>query len=117
MSRQNLPFAYGTADAGGEIAQLRQALALAEELAGTGGGPEEPALDEAARVSAAYHAAAPIVQRRFDGEAARTARWSAAGLEALITLEQRGWPVKPAAGRLAEELHKALGRLRDIVSA
>jgi hypothetical protein len=35
----------------------------------------------------------------------------------LITLEQRGWPVKPAAGRLAEELHKALGRLRDIVSA
>jgi hypothetical protein len=117
MSRQNIPFAYGTADAGGEIAQLRQALALVEELAGTGGALGEPALDEAARVSAAYEHALPIVQRRFDQEAARTARWSAAGLEALVTLGERGWPVKPAAGRLAEELRKALGQLRDIVSA
>ena len=116
MSRQTVPFAYGTADAGGEIAQLRQVLALVEELAGTGGAPDGD-LDEAARVSAAYEAAQPIVQRRFDTEAARTARWAAAGLEALVTLEERGWPVKPAAGKLAEELRKALGQLRQIVSA
>jgi hypothetical protein len=116
MSRQTVPFAYGTADAGGEIAQLRQVLALVEELAGTGGAPDAD-LDEAARVSAAYEAAQPIVQRRFDTEAARTARWAAAGLEALVTLEERGWPVQAAAGKLAEELRKALGLLREIVSA
>ncbi|HEX8579576.1 MAG TPA: hypothetical protein VF655_08285 [Allosphingosinicella sp.] len=117
MSRQNAPFAFGTADAGGEIAQLRQVLALVEELAGATLTPDAAALDEAARVSAAYEAAAPIVQRRFDQEAAHTARWAAAGLEALVTLEERGWPVKPAAGRLAEELRKALGTLREIVAA
>ena len=117
MSRQTVPFAYGTADAGGEVAQLRQVLALVEELAGTIAGPDGGALDEAARVSAAYEAAQPIVQRRFDNEAARTARWAAAGLEALVTLEERGWPVKPAAGKLAEELRKALAELREIVSA
>jgi hypothetical protein len=117
MSRQTIPFAYGTADAGGEIAQLRQVLALVEELAGAASGPDGGALDEAARVSAAYESAQPIVQRRFDTEAARTARWAAAGLEALVTLEERGWPVKPAAGKLAEELRKALGQLRQIVSA
>jgi hypothetical protein len=116
MSRQTR-FAYGTADAGGEVAQLRQVLALVEELAGTAAEPDGEALDEAARISAAYGAALPIVQRRFDQEAASTARWAAAGLEALMTLEQRGWPVKPAAGKLAEELRKALGTLRGIVSA
>jgi hypothetical protein len=117
MSRQTVPFAYGTADAGGEIAQLRQVLALVEELAGTAQAPDGGALDEAARVSAAYEAAQPIVQKRFDTEAARTARWAAAGLEALVTLAERGWPVKAAAGKLGEELRKALGQLREIVSA
>jgi hypothetical protein len=116
MSRQTVPFAYGTADAGGEIAQLRQVLALVEELAGVSAAPDG-ALDEAARVSAAYESAQPIVQRRFGTEAARTARWAAAGLEALVTLEERGWPVKPAAGKLAEELRKALRQLSEIVSA
>ena len=115
MSRQTVPFAYGTADAGGEIAQLRQVLALVEELAGVSTAPDG-ALDEAARVSAAYESAQPIVQRRFDTEAARTARWAAAGLEALVTLEERGWPVKPAAAKLAEELRKALRQLSEIVS-
>jgi hypothetical protein len=117
MTRQNAPFAYGTADAGGEIAQLRQVLALVEELAGTGAAPDPIALDEAARISAAYDTALPIVQRRFDTEAARTARWAAAGLEALVTLEERGWPVASAAGKLADELKKALAMLRAIVSA
>jgi hypothetical protein len=117
MTRQDAPFAYGTADAGGEIAQLRQVLALVEELAGTGTAPDPVALDEAARISAAYEAVLPIVQRRFDTEAARTARWAAAGLEALVTLDERGWPVAAAAGKLAEELRKALSALRAIVSA
>ncbi|HEY0148335.1 MAG TPA: hypothetical protein VGB70_04965 [Allosphingosinicella sp.] len=117
MSRQNAPFLHGTADAGAEIAQLRQVLSLVEELSGAAETPDVAALDEAARVSAAYEAAMPIVQRRFDEEAARTARWAAAGAEALVTLEERGWPVKAAAARLCEELRKALGTLREIVSA
>jgi hypothetical protein len=117
MSQQSAPFAYGIADAGGEIAQLRQVLALVEELAGGGASSDSRALDEAARISAAYEAALPIVQRRFDIEAARTARWAAAGLEALVTLEERGWPVAAAAGKLGEELRKALTILREIVSA
>ncbi|HEY0084525.1 MAG TPA: hypothetical protein VGB65_01315 [Allosphingosinicella sp.] len=117
MSRQTVPFAYGTADAGGEIAQLRQVLALVEELAGTGAPPAATDLDEAARISGAYESALPVVQRRFDQEAARTARWATAGIEALVTLGERGWPVKPAAARLAQELRKSLAELRDIVSA
>jgi hypothetical protein len=35
----------------------------------------------------------------------------------LVTLEERGWPVKPAAAKLAEELRKALRQLSEIVSA
>jgi hypothetical protein len=118
MSEQSVPFHHGTADAGGEIAQLRQVLALVAEMAGVAGeGGGEVALDEAARVSAAYDAALPVVQRRFDIHAARIARWAAAGVSALLTLTERGRPVAPAADRLAAELGKALGELRDIVSA
>ena len=119
MTQQPVPFHHGTADAGGEIAQLRQVLALVEELAGGAAGKEagERALDQAARVSAAYDAALPIVQRRFDLHAAQTARWAAAGVSALLTLTEGGRPVGPAATRLAAELRKALAELREIVSA
>ena len=118
MTQQPAPLLHGTADAGGEIAQLRHVLALVEELAGRAGGPAaDPELDEAARVSAAYEAAQPIVQRRFETLAAHTARWAAAGVAALVALRDRERPVEPAAARLADELRKALGRLRAIVSA
>lgn len=118
MSRQNSNFAHGTADAGAEIAQLRRVLALVEEIAGRShsfAGDGE--LDEAARVSAAYDAAMPIVQRRFDELASRTARWAAAGVSALVAVRERDRPAGPAAARLADELRKALAQLRSIVSA
>ena len=118
MTQQPDPFVHGTADAGGEVAQLRHVLALVEELAGrSAGAAADPELDEAARVSAAYEAAEPIVQRRFDTLAAHTARWAAAGVAALVALRERERPTAPAASRLAEELRTALERLRGIVAA
>ena len=118
MTQQNAPFLTGTADAGAEIAQLRQVLVLVDEIAGRppsrlDGG----ALDEAARVSAAYGSALPIVQKRFDALAAQTATWAAVGVEALMKIGAAGRPTGPAAARLADELRKALATLRDIVSA
>ena len=74
-------------------------------------------MDESARVSAAYASALPIIQRRFEEEAASIARWSRAGLEALLELDERGRPVQAAARRLAEELQRALSGLAAIVGA
>ena len=113
MTQQQPPlYAPGLADAGAQIAQLRQVLTLVEEMAGrTPRPPGDEALDEAARVSAAYARALPIDQKRFDGLAGETARWAAAGMEALLRLEEAGMPVRAAAGRLAEELEKGLAQL------
>ena len=61
--------------------------------------------------------ARPIVQKRFDARPPETATWAAAGVEALMKIAAAGRPTGPAAGRLADELRKALGRLRDQVSA
>ena len=83
----------------------------------TRGRLDASALDEAARVSAAYGSAFPVVQKRFDALAAETATWAAAGVEALMKIAADGRPTGPAAARLADELRKALARLRDLVAA
>ena len=113
MTQQEPPFyAPGLADAGAQIAQLRQVLTLVEELAGRATlTPKDSALDEAARVSAAYARALPIDQKRFDNLAAETARWAAAGVGALLKLDEAGLPVRAAAERLGEELEKGLATL------
>ena len=114
MTQQAHSYVPGTADAGGEIARLRQVLALVEEIAGLGrASPADGAMDEAARVSAAYAGALPIHQKRFDSFASETARWAAAGVEALLKLEEGGLPVAAAAERLGEELRRALAQLSD----
>ena len=111
-------FVPGLADAGAQIAQLRRVLALVEELAGRPQPPRgDAALDEAARISAAYDAAAPVDQRRFDRRAARAIAAASAGAEALLTLEVRTRPRGPAADRLAAELRRALAELAEIVAA
>lgn len=74
------------------------------------------ALDEAARIEAAYANAWPIVQRRFDGLAAEAAAQAAAGVEALLTLEERGRPAQAAARRLAAHLDEALKGLAATIS-
>jgi hypothetical protein len=118
MTQQSHPVRHGTTDAGAHLARLGEVLALIEEIAGAAPTPgHDRALDEAARVSAAYEAALPIVQRRFDMLATETGAWAAAGVEALVLLRERQRPSRAAAERLAEELRKALFRLREIVSA
>jgi hypothetical protein len=114
------PHAYmpGLADAGGQVAQLRQVLALVEEIAGRQAAPvRDEGLDEAARVSAAYAHAWPVVQRRFDRVAGETARWAAAGVETLLSLGDGGRPAQAAAAVVAEALRKSLHALRTIVHA
>ena len=116
MTQQSRPIRHGTADAGAQLARLSEVLALVEELAGRSASPRaDAALDVAARVSAAYEAAFPVVQRRFDMMAAETSAWAAAGVEALLLLRERDRPTEAAAGRLADELRKALTRLQEIV--
>jgi hypothetical protein len=113
VTQQEPPFyAPGLADAGAQLAQLRQVLILIEELAGRSPlSPRDRDLDEAARVSAAYARALPIDQKRFDSLAGETARWAQAGVEALLQLDEAGLPVRAAAERLADELEKGLAAL------
>ena len=113
MTQQEPPlYAPGLADAGEQLAQLRQVLTLVEELAGRATRPpDDEALDSAARVSAAYARALPIDQKRFDSLAGETARWAKAGVEALLKLDDAGMPVRAAAERLADELETGLAAL------
>jgi hypothetical protein len=98
------------ADAGRQVAQLRQVLLLVEQIAGRGEPPAsaEAGLDEAARIVAAYGDSWPIVQRRFDALVAETVAWAAAGVEALTI----GGGSPAAAARLADELALAI---RDLL--
>ncbi|MEA3050576.1 MAG: hypothetical protein QOG84_2412 [Sphingomonadales bacterium] len=118
MTQHDVPlYAPGLADAGGQVAQLREVLALVEEITGVRSpAPGDAALEEAARVSAAYAAAPPVTQRRFDERAAATARWAAAGVETLLRLQEQGRPAAPAAAALAEALHGALRELSTTVA-
>lgn len=113
MTQQEPPrYAPGLADAGAQIAQLRQVLTLVEEMAGRVPlSPGDELLDEAARISAAYARALPIDQKRFDNLAGEIARWAAAGVGALLKLDESGMPVRAAAERLAEELDSGLATL------
>jgi regulator of protease activity HflC (stomatin/prohibitin superfamily) len=111
-------YAPGLADAGAQVAQLHQVLALVGEMAGrTPAGPEAEALEAAARVSDAYEAALPLDQRRFDRLARETMAGATAGVEALLALQQRGRPFGPAACVLADALEQALSRLAETVYA
>lgn len=101
------------ADAGRQVAQLRQVLLLVEQIAGRGGaaGRAEAALDEAARIGSAYGDAWPITQRRFDALVAETVAWAAAGVEALTV----SGGSQAAAARLADDLEAALAELLQLL--
>ena len=101
-------------ETGRQVAQLRQALSLVEQIAGRspGGGEEDAALDEGARFGSAYAGATPIAQRRFDALAGEASAWAAAGVEALLAAGRNGRQPRAAARRLANELVKALRDLR-----
>jgi hypothetical protein len=114
---QGAYLAPGLADAGAEVAQLRQVLLLVEEIAGGAAAQSDTALDQAARIGAAYERALPIDQRRFDHFAADTARCASAGLQALLQLEEQGLPCRVAARVLAEKLVQGLRDLEGIIGA
>lgn len=98
------------------VARLIELLALVTHAAGRD--PQQridtSALDEASRISAAYEAALPIVQRRFDALVAETAAWAAYGAEALLAAHDARPCV--AAARLADALGRALGELRTLLA-
>jgi hypothetical protein len=116
MTHQAPPFAPSTGpDPGHQIAQLREALRLVERIAGRAGAPRHDAgLDEAARISAAYDAALPVVQRRFEALAAETTMWAAAGVEALLAAGEAA-PPRAAAARLADRLGAALSEIASVL--
>jgi hypothetical protein len=118
MTQHDVPlYAPGLADAGGQVVQLREVLALVGEIAGVRAEARgDAALEEAARVSAAYAAAPPLAQRRFDERATATARWAAAGVGTLLRLQEQGRPAAPAAAVLADALHSALGEMSNTVT-
>ena len=111
MTHQAPPCPTPDTNPGRQLAQLREVLRLVERLAGRTGATEAW-LDEAARVSAGYDHALPIVQRRFDALAAETAGWAAAGVEALLAAGQHA-PPAAAAARLADRLDRAI---RDLTA-
>jgi len=114
MTHQAPPPPPSPADPGRQVAQLREVLRLVDGLAGHAGAAHDSALDEAARVSAAYDRALPIVQRRFDTRAAEAASWAAAGVEALLARGENA-PPRAAAARLAAQIAQALGDLAEML--
>src|SRR3954468_8357862 len=117
MKQEQGFLAPGLADAGGQVEQLRQVLSLVEELAGRGSPAPDAALDQAARISDAQGRPLPIDKPPFALHAADTARWAAAGLEALLQIEEQGRPCRAAARALAERLSRALAELERTVRA
>ena len=114
MSRHAPPSAAAPAgDAPRQLAQLREVLALVEQIAGRmdGARSRDAALDEAARVGAAYGQALPVAQRRFEALVAETVAWAAAGVEALT----RAGGSPAAAARLADELGETIEGLLKLL--
>lgn len=114
MTHQSPPFPAPPSDEPGRhVAQLREALALVERLAGRAGQTDESELDEAARISAGHDRASPITRRRFDALAAESAVWTASGVEALLAAGDH--PPRAAAARLADSIRATLAELRFLV--
>ena len=114
MTHQAPPFSAAPGpDPDQRIAQLRELLRLVERIAGQSGSTDS-GLDAAARVSAGWDRAAPIVQRRFDALLAESAAWAAAGVEALLAAGEK--PPRAAAARLGAEIRRTLAKLETLVA-
>lgn len=105
-------------DAGRQLDQLRHILGLVEQIAGRGPpAPGAAALEETARLNAAYEKTSSLGQRRFDALTVETAGWAAAGIQALLFAEAGSAPPRAAAAALADELDAALRKLSRLVKA
>lgn len=117
MSHQAHPYSEALPiEAGQQVAHLRHVLALVEQIAGS----DRPtgsyqALDEAARISAAYDQSLPIMRKRFDALAEETITWAAVGLDALQEAQKDSGTPRAAAVQLALELNAALTGLAHIL--
>lgn len=111
------PATHSSANAGGQIAQLRHVLDLVEQIAERADtAPRSDAdLDQNARISAAYEIAPSIVRRRFDAMAAETAAWAAIGVEALLSAKEASIAPRASAAQLADELSAARKRLTRLL--
>jgi hypothetical protein len=115
MTHQPPPFPTAPeSDPGRDLAQLREALALVERLAGrpTPGG--EGGLDDAAMISAGHDRAPPIARRRFDALAAESIAWTTTGIEALLAAGDH--PPRAAAIRLADSIRATLDELQALTA-
>jgi hypothetical protein len=106
-------------EAGAHVAHLRHVLGIVHEMAefAERGGAAYHALDQAARISAAYERSLPVVRRRFDALAEETVTWTSAALAALQTARLSGNPPRAAAAQLAQELDDTLAALARMVGA
>jgi hypothetical protein len=110
MTHQAPPSPSGAADPARKVAQLGELLRLVRQIAGElPRRPDEADLEAAAQVSIAYERSLPIVQRRFDTQAAEVGVWASAGVEALAG--EGSEPSRAAALRLARQLDNALASL------
>jgi len=116
MSLQQHAFEENVAsDAGRHLARLRHVLGLVEQIAGRESASDEEALDENARVSAAYEMAPPVVQRRFDTLIAETSCWASSGVDALAAAKDPRSQPRTAAAMLAGELDHAITQIRKVL--
>ena len=97
-----------------DIVQLRAILRVVDELAGTGAQPgAEPDL---ALLDARHAAACGIARAGYSRLAARTARFSAAGVSALIGVSAGHQAARQAAaGYLADEMRHAIGDMTRVL--
>jgi hypothetical protein len=120
MTREpNAQFDAPPIEAGRQVAHLRHVLGLVAKIAGAEptGDTGYEALDEAARISAAYEASIPVARRpvapRLEVKAAR----AAVTVAALAAAQQHSGPPRAAAAQLAGELEAALRELARTVQA
>jgi len=107
----------GTGDAGRHHARLRHVLGLIEQIAGRPKASTDAALDESARISAAYEIAPPVAQRRYDTMVAEVSGWAASGVDALAGIKDPRRQPRIAAERLAEELGRSLAEMTRLLRA
>lgn len=103
------------AEAGPHLARLRHVLGLAQQIAGRESKGADEALDENARVSAAYEMAPPVAQRRFDTLVAETSCWASSGVDALAAAKDPRSQPRVAAAMLADELNHAIVQIRKVL--
>lgn len=102
-------------DAPRQFASLIHMKSIAEDFAGRAGREPAMTLDHGAKISAAYDAALPVAQKRFDALAAEATGWAAAAAQALLG-DGNVYPSPAAAALLADELARAQREMERLLN-